>query len=55
MSGGALALLRHVALIYSTRWTPVSFLKGVVEVVDDGHVVAMLKKTEHCVRACIHQ
>lgn len=44
-----------MASIYSTRWTPVSFLEGVVEVVDDGHVVAMLKEAQHCVRAYIQR
>ena len=31
--------------LHSTRCTPVCFLEGIVEVVDDGHIVAMLKKT----------
>ena len=40
------------ATLYSTRCAPVCFLEGIVEVVDDGHVVFMLKQTKYCMRAC---
>ena len=39
--------------LHSTRCAPVCFLEGIVEIVDDGYIVTMLKETKHCVRAWI--
>ena len=30
--------------LHSIRWPPVGFLESIVEIIDDGHVVAMVKK-----------